>query len=218
MKKYLLFSNILLIICFSSCHSVVCNKDTPEKSKEPVYYSVNFTADKGYSVPETIVLESGSKLNEEYLPNPYDSSFKFLGWFDQNDILVVPNEYIIKKDLELYAKWDFPDTMNIVFEKNGKKYLNYICKDIELKYEINIATDGHTILKGGKSGDLFDIHLKDFNSFEMQFFNKGTEWIAMIIARDPITQTEYVNYETTIIQESGKVHFNFPNELHKKSN
>ncbi|MCQ2591287.1 MAG: InlB B-repeat-containing protein [Treponema sp.] len=71
--------------------------------------------------PETVKIETGMKLTDEYLPQLSETGAQFCGWFmDSNYITEVPEEYIITENIQLYAKWETA-TYTVTYVTNGGK-------------------------------------------------------------------------------------------------
>lgn len=92
------FSLLFLFICTISC-----------KHHTVVKYSVSYVSDYG-TAPEAISVFDGAILTAEELPELSESGYTFGGWFDQDEVQAVADEYTVTKDVTLTAKWEAVQT------------------------------------------------------------------------------------------------------------
>ena len=123
-----------------------CFTDNPaEKQKFTVTFESN-----GGSVVEDVVVEEGKTLK---LPvDPQKENYKFAGWFLEEDFETeVEEDYIVTKNITLYAKWEEVSEVNqifvssvssrtdfVLFEENRKEKDNKKIefKDLEQQYVV----------------------------------------------------------------------------------
>lgn len=80
--------------------AVGCIPETPE----PKEYTVTYVTDYG-TAPEAKKVFENTKLTAEYLPELSFEGYKFIGW-KIGDVLIKVNEYEVKSDITLVAKWE----------------------------------------------------------------------------------------------------------------
>lgn len=80
--------------------AVGCIPETPV----PKEYTVTYVTDYG-TAPEAKKVFENTKLTAEYLPELSFEGYKFIGW-KIGDVLIKVNEYEVKSDITLVAKWE----------------------------------------------------------------------------------------------------------------
>lgn len=89
--SYLSF--LFYLVCFVSCHTHTILKYT-------VTYKTEYD-----SAPESITVFENTILTEEELPTLFQDGYTFGGWFDQDDVQAVADEYKVINNVTLTAKW-----------------------------------------------------------------------------------------------------------------
>lgn len=108
----------------------VVNEDITLKPKWlEKYYNISFDSNGGSEI-EDIRVKNGSKVK---LPNSYLRGYTFNGWLLDNQI--IDENYEIKKDMNLKAKWqDNEDNNKEIVEYNFDKIEEFIDKKNSIKF------------------------------------------------------------------------------------
>ena len=83
-----------------------------------ITYTVSYMSDRG-TIPASFTVNATTVLSENELPELFVDGYYFYGWYDDN-IKAEPGEYIVSKDVNLTAKWDFDDPLTLEFQGSGK--------------------------------------------------------------------------------------------------
>ena len=113
-NSYLTKSIIVLILIL--CGFISCNFDAKEKQnqnekqkkQETVKCNVEYESTYG-ECPESIIVETGTVLSDSNLPSLSDDSeiVIFEGWYDSDGNKIIPEKYVVSKNITLTAKWKY---------------------------------------------------------------------------------------------------------------
>ena len=102
MKKHCcIILSLLLPLLFTSCLADLLNEKFGYTA--PIY--VSYKSEYG-ETPSRKLIEKGTALTSEYLPEIYADDNVFEGWYMDDDFKEPAQEgYIVNQSLTLYAKW-----------------------------------------------------------------------------------------------------------------
>ncbi|MBQ9237773.1 MAG: InlB B-repeat-containing protein, partial [Treponema sp.] len=107
------------IFCFLSACRIILIEEIPE----PAEYTVTFITERGGNWNKNqIIVDDGTILKSENLPTLQDreARFTFVGWYDDDGVLAVPDSYAVTKDITLKARWtEGPRFVVTFFDDDG---------------------------------------------------------------------------------------------------